>query len=703
MRRRRFRTLASQITVLAGVPTAVVLLAVAGLSLFLNQHSRLDTLLQTDAALAAALAAPAARAVEQGVLSRAGGGAGSPLALRGLVATLRPGAPDALDQIFGAELAVAARATAAAARRDRPAVSDVVSGPAGVGPVVLTAALRSFGLVDVAALGVLPDISGLAWHAAVRGVLPDAPGVELALVDGTGVVAYHDDPARMTLRIAPNSATSGAPFGTADGSLLRSDPDGSQRITGFAPLGTSGWYLVTERTWHAWNEAFRGFGLVLLAPLLLAAALPPLLIALSATRATRPVRQLTRAARRISAGDFRPFRINLRTGDELDALAGEFGAMANQLESLYGSWERQVSVRTAELQSVVDLARAVSSSLQADRIVEIADAELVRHPEVLDAHVWLDERTTQALGLTRPAPTWLPLDPLLEAAAAPEFGSELGTLALEPGADPGVWAVPMRLREERAALVVRGADGPPSRELERFLFAVSAQVAIALDNARLYRRGQTTAALEERTRLAREIHDTLAQTLTGVIVHLEAVQHSGADAGAGADHLARARELARVGLREARRSVQGLRASALDGRTVDQALEAAVARLDKGGVVQARFTLHGDALIVPTPIAAELYRIGEEALTNIVRHAGASHVLLNLYVSDEAARLVVEDDGGGISNADGARGYGLIGMRERAQRLGGRLLLESEPGEGTRVEATIPLRNSPAGEGQGLE
>ena len=194
-------------------------------------------------------------------------------------------------------------------------------------------------------------------------------------------------------------------------------------------------------------------------------------------------------------------------------------------------------------------------------------------------------------------------------------------------------------------------------------------------------------------RLARDIHDTVAQSLTGVIVHLEALEHAAGDAIAAADHRGRALDLARVGLREARLSVQGLRASALDGQDLADALAAVVARVDTSGAAAARFSVQGEAADVPVSIANELLRIGEEALANALRHASAGHVLASLQVTHDDVRLVVEDDGAGIDLAAAdAAGFGLLGMRERAARLGGTLTVESQPGEGTRVQAHIPIQ-----------
>ena len=696
LRRLRFRTLASQITVLAAVPTAAVLLAVAGLILFLNQHTRLEALLRGDAALAEALAGSVVQVLRETAegLVQSGGPMSGQENLFVNTGRIRPGEPAFGETVFGPDLAPVARDLAAQVRaEDGFALSPILEGSAESGSAVLIAQAREDGSVLVGLVRVSPDISGLAWQLALRRRLPSSPGVQLALVDPRGVVAYHDDRERIAEGLALAETEGAVPTGA----LLHSAPDVGQRISAFAPLGSTGWSVMLERPWNSWLEAFRGLGLVALAPLVLAAVLPALLIALAASRATRPVRQLAAAAARIAAGDFRPFRVDARTGDELEALGQQFESMAGQLKSLYGSLEEQVADRTAELQMLVDVARAVSGSFQASEVMSLAEAELSKHPRLAAAHVWVSGAAAEAMGIRRAAPQWLDTAELEVVVAVTAGPSAAGCLRLRGpaarGTEPSVaYAVPMELREGRAALVAAPCGEALGPDLERLLLTVAAQVAIALDNAILYREGRVRAALEERNRLAREIHDTLAQTLTGVIVQLEAMGRAMQEPSGASAHLHRVLELARGGLQEARRSVHGLRASALDGRTLDEALTDAVARLQESAELRARFARHGDTSRIPAAVAVELYRIVQEALTNIVRHARASHVLVNLEVAETAARLVIEDDGAGIEAApDLPPGFGLLGMRERAERLGGRLLLESGPGSGTRVEAMIPF------------
>lgn len=678
--RRWTRSLAGQIAILAAVPTAAVLLAVAVLTLFLNQHSRLDTLLQAEADRALALADPIERALTDTLRTNLRSTSTTPPNLflhRSTGARLAQQVDEAL-QASATETLQQARDAGALA------LSNVVQTSSGQS--VIVAAVPDGSLIRLGVIQVAAETADAPWRSLFQDLIPTAPNATLGLVDAAAYVVFHQD-LDQAGRSVTSSGEPGEPlFHAASGALLRGPMIGTQRITGFAPLGTTGWRLIVDRPWTAAVEAFSGPGPLVLIPLLGAALLPAALIGLTAVRATRRLRDLALAARRIAAGDFRPIPTAARTGDEIEDLTTQFESMARQLQSLYGSLEQRVADRTRELEIVVRVARSITQTLDAREILRVSAAELPRHPRIQAAFVRLAPTQAEQLGLAAtPPPGWadVPIDP-------PESNGPL----LSRPTSPGDWvhSLPLTVADQEGALLVRTAadDGD---ELSNFLLTVAAQIGIALENALLYRQGQARAALDERMRLARDIHDTVAQSLTGVIVHLEALEQTAGDATAASDHRARALDLARVGLREARLSVQGLRASALDGQDLSDALAAVVARADASGHAAARFSLQGDAAGVPAPIANELLRIGEEALANALRHASPHHVLTSLQVTHNAVRLVIEDDGAGIDPTDSNdSGYGLLGMRERAARLGGTLSVESQPGEGTRVQAHIPLQ-----------
>ena len=229
----------------------------------------------------------------------------------------------------------------------------------------------------------------------------------------------------------------------------------------------------------------------------------------------------------------------------------------------------------------------------------------------------------------------------------------------------------------------------------RLLYTVGDLLGMAIERIRLYGRSVQMGAIEERNRLAREIHDTLAQGLAAVALHLESADAM-LDAGSDRDHVQRgvqqALRLTRANLEEARRSVLDLRAVPLEGRTLAAALAALARQLEeKEGLV---VTLSTTGAHRPLPVRVEtgLYRIAQEALNNVSQHAEASEVSVRLVTTPEEIRLTVADDGRGFDPDEIAHNrYGLVGLNERARLLGGRLHLETTPGAGTRLEVIIPM------------
>lgn len=230
------------------------------------------------------------------------------------------------------------------------------------------------------------------------------------------------------------------------------------------------------------------------------------------------------------------------------------------------------------------------------------------------------------------------------------------------------------------------------------LEALAAQLSVAVENARLYAQTREVGKLEERNRLAREIHDTLAQGFTGIVLQLEAAEQAMAvDVEGAMEHVARARVLARESLSEARRSVWDLRPSPLDRRGLIAAIQQEVDRFASaaGGRVAATFT-HPPFLPVLAPtLETALLRIAQEALQNVRLHAHASEVEVAIAAEGDTIELRITDDGVGIggsarSGSHGS-GFGLVSMRERAQLAGGTLAVRSETGRGTSIEVTVPL------------
>ena len=213
----------------------------------------------------------------------------------------------------------------------------------------------------------------------------------------------------------------------------------------------------------------------------------------------------------------------------------------------------------------------------------------------------------------------------------------------------------------------------------------------------LSQQAQDLAILEERNRMAREIHDTLAQGFTGIVLQLEAgeqvLKESPDEVLA---HLSRAKGLARESLQEARRSVWDLLPQVLEHHTLESALEEEVRRFGAAGQEQASFTYSGNGQGLTASVQSTLLRICQESLANVRRHANATAVKVNLASYPDSIGLTVQDDGVGSDsqelNAPGTpRGFGLTGMEQRAHLLGGTFSVNSQKGKGTAVEVRLPI------------
>jgi signal transduction histidine kinase len=225
-------------------------------------------------------------------------------------------------------------------------------------------------------------------------------------------------------------------------------------------------------------------------------------------------------------------------------------------------------------------------------------------------------------------------------------------------------------------------------------------------HAQLLAQAREAGVLDERQRMAREIHDTLAQGLVGIITQLEAAAQSPHKSGESQRHTDAAAQLARESLSEARRSVLALRPDPLTQAQLPEALSTEASKWSSRTGVEASVTTTGSARPMRPEIEIALLRTAQEALANVAKHAHAGRVLLTLSYMEDLVTLDVRDDGVGLP-ASGAPaghetstingGFGLTAMRQRVQGLAGALEIESEAGAGTTVSASIPA--IPAGAG----
>ena len=388
----------------------------------------------------------------------------------------------------------------------------------------------------------------------------------------------------------------------------------------------------------------------------------------------KPITQLQRGAEIIGEGDL-DYRTRITSRDEIGGLSRAFDQMTENLQAITASREEletEVAERKRAEEALVDMASFAEMNpapvLRLDNqgtilLVNPAASELYGEPELVGK-------------------SWYVLCPELEPMVLEGMLRADHTMRHESLTGDRCLLFTYRAVPDRSQVHVYGADITEHKRAEQTLLQQTEELAIG----------------EERSRLAREIHDTLAQGFTAIIWQLNAAALPVAEGGKQAvESLERVRDLAREGLQQARRAVWDLRAGPLEGRKLSEALQLESEKLLGPRNMRASFMLAGEERVLQPGAEAALLRICQESLTNILKHANATEVVIRLTFEDSRVRLNVQDNGIGFdpgaprerSNESG--GFGLISMRERARTLGGDLTVSSEPGEGTLVEATLSL------------
>jgi nitrate/nitrite-specific signal transduction histidine kinase len=544
--------------------------------------------------------------------------------------------------------------------------------------------------------------------------LADGQARSAYLVDSSGRVIYHSDPARMGDDFSAQAAVEQVLGGKA-GALRARDLMGRDIVASYAPVPGTSWGLVSEETWDALTRESRDNQQLLLVLLVLGVAIPTLVVAVGVRRITNPIEALIAAAQQVAEGRF-DTAITARTGDEIEELADQFNAMAAQLQASYAQLERRVSDQTKELAALNAIASVVSQSLDLD---EILDDALSKTLEVMGGEaggIYMLDSQAGALSLAvyrgllpdtvdaidglqigegfsgRAAQSMEPLvardlsdDPRLARLAAQDVGGQ------------SLVSVPLSAKGEAlgALFVVAHAGREFSPPDVQFLTSIGHQIGIAIENARHYEQMQTLAVVEERSRLARELHDAVTQTLFSASLIAEVVPDLwSSDPDEGRQMLDELRQLNRGALAEMRTLLLELRPAALVeadlGGLIRQLAEAVSGR--EG--VPVEVTIEGKCRF-PDDVHVALYRIAQEALNNVVKHAQARRVVVVLRSSDEDSpnprlgstfELCIADDGRGFDQASvPADRLGLGIIRERAQAIGARLQIDTQPGGGTTV------------------
>lgn len=625
-------------------------------------------------------------------------------------------------------------------RTSAPAFSDVVNDGVDHTPVVIVAAPITGPQGEM--LGVLAGlfhVNRAANSAFYGSIIKLRIGVSSSyLVDSAGMVIFHTDSDRIGMDASGEQVVRQVIAGQV-GNLRTVDLNGRPSLAGFAPVPGTPWGLVTEETWDSLMASGARYRSLLLFLLSLGLLVPVVVVFWGMRRITMPIKELTTAAEEMAGGKFDQ-QININTGDELQELAEQFNVMAARLRESYANLEQRVTARTQALGALNTISNVVSQSLDVDEILSSAldkiseitgmdggEAFSVEDPGndpscgpvclILKAHQGFSDavvKATEHLSLegTLAGQTIGEMHPIVRGLNDYPEGPLKVTLG-EAGMRQMV-SIPLMAKGELLGLIGLGALTPRTFDAEdlALLANIGQQVGGAMENARLYEKAEEVAAAAERSRLARDLHDAVTQTLFSASLIAEVLprlwERSPEE---GQRRLAELRQLTRGALAEMRTLLLELRPAVLTEIPLGDLLR----QLGESTTGRARVpvTLNVDEKRpLPPDVQVVFYRIAQEALNNVAKHSGASAAIVTLHCEncvDECApaqaaiddgdkdgaparysvELSVADNGHGFAvRGVGADHLGLRIMRERAESIGALLDVDSAPGQGTEISVT---------------
>lgn len=384
-------------------------------------------------------------------------------------------------------------------------------------------------------------------------------------------------------------------------------------------------------------------------------------------------------------------------------LAGVRSRVRTALKRLAGDVQHQHAVELiATLNEVAD---AVSSALNVDEVLEVIVERAKRITDTDKAvlvlrdahgdHVDLDTIVVRGRMSQHQQDWW---EQRLDDAA--ERAMSLGRPFIEEHPEQRAIAVfsPVMTRDNLVGLlcVINSADRPLTTEQVDFLAVLSAFASSAIENARLAEQSRYVMLASERDRIAREMHDGVVQSLFSISLGLEVCKKQVSRDPVGvAERLEELQQHLNTSMTELRRFIYDLRPMKLAELGLVGAVEYWVREVTLGRPVKGRVRVHGEAPPLAPAQEACLYRIAKESVSNVVKHSGAGEFEVVLEFSEDSVAVSVRDNGSGFDveevMAGGSDGIGLRGIADRVDRDGGRLEIESVPGTGTLLRATLPV------------
>lgn len=535
-------------------------------------------------------------------------------------------------------------------------------------------------------------------------------GSNLFVVDRNHQIIYSSDPAKMGKDLSGETYIQKLSQGESESGRFQIGTE--DMVVSCVPVvgGPSdrvSWFVFAQQPWTEIMQPslpYRQFLLILLS---LGVIVPVSMTAYGVRHITEPIQKLIQASEQVTAGQFTQ-RIVVKTGDEIESLADQFNLMSTQLEASYTSLEKRVADRTRELAILNAIISVASHSLD---IREILEDVLVKTVQQMD----FDSGVAFKLESN-------PVKPILMAyrgfepttaidlvnsyaisveATASIYPQEVTTLGIDDFQDEELKNqlalfgfqtlvyIPLSTKGHNLGFLILGRQAPDllSTEELALLSSIGKQVGVAMENARLYEQAETAATTAERTRLARELHDAVTQTLFSANLIADVIPRIWKrNPEEGMQSLEELRQLTRGALAEMRTLLLEMRPESLARSDIqsllNQLAEAFIGRIR----IPLELKVNGNCELTHE-VKVVFYRVAQEALNNIAKHSGAQQVTLRLNCQPGQMDLCIQDDGLGFEAGSIPPDHiGLTIMRERAESIGASLKIESELGQGTTVK-----------------
>jgi len=528
----------------------------------------------------------------------------------------------------------------------------------------------------------------------------------LYIIDNSGRVIYHQDSTHIGLNLSTSPVVRAA-MTAGTGAIRTSNEEGNQIVAGYATIPGTPWFLINEENWVSLANTSQGYRQFLILLLVLGVLIPIGVVNVGIRRIMQPIEALIDAAQEVARGNFDQ-TIVAQTGDELEELATQFNLMAGHLRASYAQLEQRVSDRTQELAVLYRADEELLSHLKLDDLLNAlvgVAVDIVKCDK--SALLVLDkDRNRLVVGAVRGFSS--------ESLEKMNFGVGEGIIGnvllsgepavvedthnnqhvlvhiTEPEGIHSFMHVPIKIKDQMFGVFNFNYLQPRSfSEDERRLFiALAKRAAMAIENAQLYTQAQFAATIEERQRLARELHDAVTQTLFSSSLIADVLPRIWErNPEEGHRRLEELRQLTRGALAEMRTLLMELRPSALVEVELDDLLKQLGEAFTGRSRIPVQLEVEGDG-DVPPAVKVGLYRIAQEALNNVFKHASASQVQISLKSVQNGLELSVTDNGRGFDPSDiSFEHLGLKIMNERSNDIGVQLMIESKIDSGTKIIA----------------